>query len=105
MIDPHVEHGGASSWFCIAANDEVGLLAITAVDDAQMELMEEVEERRALRGLKHLEQERVIGHAVLEPLRVGLFYKHPRLSPAGLQLVSDLVASLELALLGGHEVA
>ncbi|MDP3196941.1 LysR substrate-binding domain-containing protein [Tabrizicola sp.] len=31
----------------------------------------------------------------LEPLRVGLFYKHPRLSPAGLQLVSDLVASLE----------
>lgn len=31
----------------------------------------------------------------LEPLRVGLFYKHPRLSTAGLQLVSDLVASLE----------
>lgn len=31
----------------------------------------------------------------LEPLRIGLFYKHPRLSAAGLQLVSDLVASLE----------
>lgn len=31
----------------------------------------------------------------LEGLRVGLFYKHPRLSPAGLQLVSDLVASIE----------
>ena len=31
----------------------------------------------------------------LEPLRVGLFYKHPRLSAAGLQLVSDLVADLE----------
>jgi hypothetical protein len=23
MIDPQVEHGGASSWFCIAANDAV----------------------------------------------------------------------------------
>ncbi len=23
MIDPHVEHGGASSWFCIAAKDDV----------------------------------------------------------------------------------
>jgi hypothetical protein len=22
MIDPQVEHGGASSWFCIAANDD-----------------------------------------------------------------------------------
>lgn len=31
----------------------------------------------------------------LEPLRVGLFYKHPRLTSAGLQLVSDLVASLD----------
>jgi DNA-binding transcriptional LysR family regulator len=31
----------------------------------------------------------------LEGLRVGLFYKHPRLSPAGLQLVSDLVAGIE----------
>lgn len=31
----------------------------------------------------------------LEPLRVGLFYKHPRLSVAGLQLVSDLVARLD----------
>ncbi len=35
------------------------------------------------------------GLPTLGHLRVGLFYKHPRLSPAGLQLVSDLVASLE----------
>ena len=35
------------------------------------------------------------GFPRLEPLRVGLFYKHPRLSPAGLQLVSDLVAGIE----------
>ena len=35
------------------------------------------------------------GFPKLEPLRIGLFYKHPRLSAAGLQLVSDLVASLE----------
>lgn len=35
------------------------------------------------------------GFPKLEPLRVGLFYKHPRLSAAGLQLVSDLVAALE----------
>ena len=35
------------------------------------------------------------GFPKLEPLRIGLFYKHPRLSTAGLQLVSDLVASLE----------
>ena len=35
------------------------------------------------------------GFPRLEPLRVGLFYKHPRLSAAGLQLVSDLVARLD----------
>lgn len=35
------------------------------------------------------------GFPVLDPLRVGLFYKHPRLSAAGLQLVSNLVASLD----------
>ena len=35
------------------------------------------------------------GFPALEPLRVGLFYKHPRLSAAGLSLVSDLVADLE----------
>lgn len=40
------------------------------------------------------------GLPMLEPLRVGLFYKHPRLSPAGLQLVSDLVAGLESLGLG-----
>ena len=37
----------------------------------------------------------VEGFPALEPLRVGLFYKHPRLSAAGLQLVSDLVAGLD----------
>ncbi|WP_413874690.1 LysR substrate-binding domain-containing protein [Albidovulum sp.] len=35
------------------------------------------------------------GFPSLDPLRVGLFYKHPRLSAAGLQLVSDLVARLD----------
>lgn len=35
------------------------------------------------------------GFPALDPLRVGLFYKHPRLSAAGLQLVSDLVARLD----------
>ena len=34
MIDPHVEHGGASSWFCIAANDDVFGDAMTAVGEA-----------------------------------------------------------------------
>lgn len=46
-----------------------------------------------LPGMRQLTTEE--GFPVLEPLRVGLFYKHPRLSPAGLQLVSDLVAGLE----------
>jgi hypothetical protein len=34
MIDPQVEQGGASSWFCIAANDAVAFDAIAAVGDA-----------------------------------------------------------------------
>ena len=34
MIDPHVEHGGASSWFCIAANDDVLGDVIAAVAEA-----------------------------------------------------------------------
>jgi DNA-binding transcriptional LysR family regulator len=46
-----------------------------------------------LDGMRELGEDE--GFPKLEPLRVGLFYKHPRLSPAGLQLVSDLVASLE----------
>lgn len=46
-----------------------------------------------LPGMRELQEDE--GFPKLEPLRVGLFYKHPRLSPAGLQLVSDLVASLE----------
>jgi DNA-binding transcriptional LysR family regulator len=46
-----------------------------------------------LPGMRELAEDE--GFPKLEPLRVGLFYKHPRLSAAGLQLVSDLVASLE----------
>jgi DNA-binding transcriptional LysR family regulator len=37
----------------------------------------------------------VDGLPALDVLRVGLFYKHPRMSPAGLQLVSELVANLD----------
>lgn len=44
-------------------------------------------------GMRQLMEDE--GFPKLEPLRVGLFYKHPRLSVAGLQLVSDLVAALE----------
>jgi DNA-binding transcriptional LysR family regulator len=57
-------------------------LCITALTRATM-----------LPGMRELREDE--GFPKLEPLRVGLFYKHPRLSPAGLQLVSDLVASLE----------
>lgn len=46
-----------------------------------------------LPGMRELSEDE--GFPRLEPLRIGLFYKHPRLSVAGLQLVSDLVASLE----------
>lgn len=46
-----------------------------------------------LPGMRELSEDE--GFPRLEQLRVGLFYKHPRLSPAGLQLVSDLVANLE----------
>lgn len=46
-----------------------------------------------LPGMRELTEEE--GFPRLEPLRVGLFYKHPKLFPSGLQLVSDMVASLE----------
>lgn len=46
-----------------------------------------------LPGMRQLSEED--GFPKLEPLRVGLFYKHPKLFPSGLQLVSDMVASLE----------
>ncbi len=46
-----------------------------------------------LPGMRVLDD--IEGFPALEPLRVGLFYKHPRLSAAGLQLVSDLVAGLD----------
>lgn len=57
-------------------------LCVTALTKATM-----------LPGMRVLEESE--GFPALEPLRVGLFYKHPRLSAAGLQLVSDLVASLD----------
>lgn len=57
-------------------------LCVTALTQATM-----------MPGMRELQEEE--GFPRLEPLRIGLFYKHPRLSPAGLQLVSDLVASLE----------
>ena len=34
MIEPQVEHGGASSWFCIAANDVIFGEVIAAVAEA-----------------------------------------------------------------------
>lgn len=46
-----------------------------------------------LPGMRELTEEE--GFPRLEPLRIGLFYKHPRLSAPGLRLVSDLVAGLE----------
>lgn len=51
-----------------------------------------------LPGMRQLTEEE--GFPRLEPLRVGLFYKHPRLTAAGLHLVSELVASLESVTLG-----
>lgn len=57
-------------------------LCVTALTNATM-----------LPGMRVLRE--ADGFPPLEPLRVGLFYKHPRLSAAGLQLVSDLVAGLD----------
>ena len=57
-------------------------LCITALTQATM-----------LPGMRELGEDE--GFPKLESLRIGLFYKHPRLSAAGLQLVSDLVAGLE----------
>ena len=63
-------------------NAVVNGLCVTALTHATM-----------LPGMRELTE--VEGFPRLEPLRIGLFYKHPRLSVAGLQLVSDLVAGLE----------
>lgn len=43
------------------------------------------------------------GFPPLQEIRVGLFYKHPRLSEAGLQLVSLLVAKLDEAAAAGMQ--
>jgi DNA-binding transcriptional LysR family regulator len=37
------------------------------------------------------------GFPVLESIRIGLFYKHPRLSDAGLQLVNSLISQMDEA--------
>lgn len=46
-----------------------------------------------LPGMRVLSEDE--GFPRLDPLRIGLFYKHPRLSAAGLELVRVLVADLE----------
>ena len=35
------------------------------------------------------------GFPILDPIRIGLFYKHPRLSDAGLQLVNSLISHMD----------
>lgn len=61
----------------------------------------------ALTGPTLLDGMRVVGEAeglpALENLRVGLFYKHPRLSAAGINLVSELVGKLDT--IGASEAA
>lgn len=46
-----------------------------------------------LKGMRILDQSD--GMVPLEPLRVGLFYKHPRQTEAGIKLISELVANLD----------
>ena len=54
-----------------------------------------------LEGMRELEPDE--GFPPLKEIRVGLFYKHPRLSEAGLQLVSHLIGKLdEAAAAGAH---
>jgi DNA-binding transcriptional LysR family regulator len=59
----------------------------------------------ALTGPTLLEGMRVLGEEdgfpELEEIRVGLFYSHPRLSEAGLHLVSQMVAKLDEAAAAG----
>lgn len=52
-------------------------------------------------GLRRLEAEE--GFPPLKEIHVGLFYKHPRLSEAGLQLVDHLVAKLDEAAMAGAQ--
>ncbi|MFN6926068.1 MAG: LysR substrate-binding domain-containing protein [Tabrizicola sp.] len=63
-------------------NAVLNALCVTALTRANM-----------LTGMRDLGEDE--GFPKLDPLRIGLFCKHPRLSAAGLQLISDLVASLE----------
>jgi DNA-binding transcriptional LysR family regulator len=37
------------------------------------------------------------GFPAMEPIRIGLFYKHPRLSGAGLMLVDSLIERMDQA--------
>ena len=53
-----------------------------------------------LKGMRILDQSD--GMSPLEPLRVGLFYKHPRQTEAGIKLISELVANLDSINAGDH---
>lgn len=56
-----------------------------------------------LPGMRTLDAEE--GFPPLEPLRIGLFYKHPRLSKAGLALVEHLIAILDRVAPGDRPTA
>jgi DNA-binding transcriptional LysR family regulator len=55
--------------------------------------------RTLVKGLRVLDESD--GFPPLEEIRVGLFYKHPRLSDAGLRLMNQLVARLDDAGVSG----
>ena len=55
-----------------------------------------------LPGMRELREDE--GFPKLEPLRVGLFYKHPRLSDAGIRLVNHIIARLDEAGVSGDPV-
>lgn len=59
--------------------------------------------RTLLAGMRILTE--ADGFPPLEEIRVGLFYKHPRLTSAGLKLVNFLVARLDDASVGGTRFA
>ena len=55
-----------------------------------------------LAGMRALDE--ADGFPPLAEIRVGLFYKHPRLSDAGIGLVNHLIARLDEAGLSGDPV-
>lgn len=56
-----------------------------------------------LKGMRILDKSD--GMLPLEPLRVGLFYKHPRQTEAGIKLISELVANLDTINAGDQPAA